>query len=62
MESLLHYLAIEIGIEVQKNCGDKLSEFKFTIAQPEHDIKVAALKKQVQEFALGFPLPGLEVL
>ena len=56
------YSAIQIGIETQKNCGEKLNEFKVAIAEPEMAAKVKSLKAEVEEFALGFPLPGLEVL
>jgi glycine hydroxymethyltransferase len=47
--------ALKVSVELQKKSGSKLQDFKKAVSESE-DIKV--LKKQVEEFASGFYMPG----
>ncbi|XP_069124280.1 LOW QUALITY PROTEIN: serine hydroxymethyltransferase-like [Argopecten irradians] len=52
---------IKMALEIQANCGPTLKEFNAKLHEDESvKAKVAALKNDVETFALAFPLPGHE--
>ena len=57
----LVFLGVLLTREIMDGCGPTLKEFK---AKVEEDVevkqKIAAIKSEVEAFALSFPLPGLE--
>jgi len=52
---------IKLSKEIHASCGPTLKEFKTKLVE-DADVKakLAALKLQVEEFALQFPLPGFD--
>ena len=48
--------AVKIGLRLQAASGPKLVDFAKAMGEDE---EVKALKAQVNEFAKGFPMPGL---
>lgn len=57
--------AVKIGLGIQdaylKENGKKIKMKAFTLAL-ENDAAIAELKKDVQEFSRGYPMPGLNSL
>ncbi|OWF52625.1 serine hydroxymethyltransferase, cytosolic-like [Mizuhopecten yessoensis] len=52
---------IQLAIETQSNCGPTIKEFNAKVHEDETvKAKIEALKKEVESFALTFPLPGNE--
>lgn len=52
---------IKLTKDIQGNCGPTLKEFKAKLAEDESvKAKISGLKKQVEEFAIQFPLPGFD--
>lgn len=48
-------------VDIGKDCGPSLKEFKAKIAEnTEVKAKITSLKKEVEEFAMQFPLPGFD--
>ncbi|XP_066139745.1 serine hydroxymethyltransferase isoform X1 [Euwallacea fornicatus] len=52
--------ALKLGIEIAKNIGPKLVDFKKEVHEKDFVEKVQALKKKVEEFSKKFPMPGFE--
>lgn len=64
-EQVVEFLhrGVTLSLDVQAQCGPTMKEFKAKLVEdPEIQKKVAALKDEVETFALKFPLPGLEEL
>lgn len=57
----LYFLGLLLSKEVTKISGPKLADFK-QVLNTNADIKaeVAALKEEVENFSLQFPIPGIE--
>lgn len=58
-------LGIELTLEIQRNMNPKatLKEFKDALAQNEkYQLKINEIRKEVEEFAGKFPMPGLPEL
>lgn len=56
---------IELTLEIQKNMNPKatLKEFKEELAQNEkYQLKIKEIRKEVEDFAGKFPMPGLPEL
>lgn len=52
---------IQLTKEIQANCGPTLKEFKAKLTDDDCvKSKIASLKKEVEEFAVRFPLPGFD--
>ena len=52
-------VGIQLTLEVQKDCGPTIREFKAKVsADAEVKAKLQVLKNDVEEFAVKFPLPG----
>ena len=50
---------VQLTLEVQKDCGPTVREFKAKVDSDEGvKAKVTALRQEVETFALQFPLPG----
>lgn len=53
--------AIELTKEVNANCGPLLKEFKAKVEEDEGvRAKIKDLKQRVENFAIGFPMPGFD--
>jgi len=53
--------ALCLAQEVNKNAsGTMLKDFKAALERPEYQAKVKDLKQRVEQFAVGFPLPGFD--
>ena len=46
--------AVLLALDIQKNSGKQLAEFKAALS----DKRVKDLRKQVEDFAEPFPIPG----
>ena len=56
-----HCVGIKLSQEIQATCGPTLKEFKAKLVEDEGvKAKIAALKKEVEVFAVQFPLPGFD--
>lgn len=58
-------LGIEVTLEIQRNMNPKatLKEFKDELAQNEkYQLKINEIRKEVEDFAGKFPMPGLPEL
>ncbi|XP_064627231.1 serine hydroxymethyltransferase, cytosolic-like [Lineus longissimus] len=54
---------VALAIEINKDCGKLLKDFKTKVtSDPVAKQKVAALRQDVENFAVQFPMPGHEVL
>lgn len=51
---------ITLTLEIQQSCGPTLREFKAKVKEQEVQDKIAVLRKEVEEFAVEFPMPGFE--
>lgn len=51
---------IALTQEIQSDCGPTLREFKEKLKEPNTVKNLAALREEVENFALQFPLPGHE--
>ncbi|WAQ96686.1 GLYC-like protein [Mya arenaria] len=52
---------IQLAKEIQDSCGPTLKEFKAKLAEDEAvKGKIAALRSEVEQFAVAFPLPGFD--
>jgi len=51
---------ITLTLEVQQSCGPTLREFKVKLQEQEVQDKIAVLRKEVEDFAVDFPMPGFE--
>lgn len=52
---------VQLTKEIQADCGPTLKEFKAKLTDDEKvKSKIGSLKKEVEEFAVGFPLPGFD--
>jgi len=51
---------ITLTLEIQQSCGPTLREFKAKVQEQEVQEKIAVLRKEVEEFAVDFPMPGFE--
>lgn len=51
---------ITLTLEIQQSCGPTLREFKAQVKTVEVQEKIAGLRKQVEAFAVDFPLPGFD--
>ena len=50
-----------MALEIHQSCGPMLKDFKTKVNEdPEVRTKIAALKEEVEAFALQFPMPGFE--
>ena len=54
--------AFVLALEVQATSGPKLVDWKKALATDAFTAKVQELKKEVEEYATKFPLPGLELI
>lgn len=50
--------AMKLAIDVQAVSGPKLVDFKKVVVSPEFELRVANLKKEVEDFASRFKMPG----
>ncbi|KAB7506743.1 Serine hydroxymethyltransferase, cytosolic [Armadillidium nasatum] len=50
--------AVLLANDIQKVSGPKLADFKQCVHKEEFSSKIEALKKEVEDFASQFPLPG----
>ncbi len=58
-------LGIEVTLEIQRNMNPKatLKEFKDELSQNEkYRLKINEIRKEVEDFAGKFPMPGLPEL
>lgn len=57
----LYFLGLLLSKEITKISGPKLADFKHVL-ETNADIKaeIAALKEEVENFSLQFPIPGIE--
>jgi len=55
-------LGIQLTVEIQASCSSKtLKDFKIKLEEDEDaKKKLEALKSEVEEFALSFPMPGYD--
>jgi len=51
---------ITLTLEIQQSCGPTLKEFKAKVKEQEVQVKIAVLRKEVEEYAVNFPMPGFE--
>jgi len=53
---------VQLAIEIQASCANRtLKDFKIKLEEDvEAKKKLAALQSEVQEFALGFRMPGYD--
>ncbi|XP_074649540.1 serine hydroxymethyltransferase, cytosolic-like [Tubulanus polymorphus] len=50
-----------LAIEIQEGCGPLLKDFKAKLSTDEGTkAKIAALREQVEKFAIDFPMPGFD--
>ena len=57
----LSFAGIELSKEVSVDCGPTLKDFKAKLEEDEKvKAKIAALRSEVETFALKFPMPGHE--
>ena len=56
------FSGVQIAIAIQASCASKtLKDFKIKMEEDEEaKKKLAALKSEVEEFALSFPMPGFD--
>merc|ERR1712032_4321 len=54
--------ALKLAVEIQASSGPKLVDFKAALVKPENEMKLTALRNEVESFAVKFRLPGQEVL
>jgi len=54
--------ALKLAVEIQASSGPKLVDFKAALMKPENEMKLAALRNEVETFAVKFRLPGQQVL
>merc|ERR1712126_449023 len=54
--------ALKLAVEIQASSGPKLVDFKAALVKPENEMKLAALRNEVETFAVKFRLPGQQVL
>merc|ERR1712032_1578022 len=54
--------ALKLAAEIQASSGPKLVDFKAALVKPENEMKLTALRNEVESFAVKFRLPGQEVL
>lgn len=52
--------AIILAQEASKDCGPLLKDFKAKLETPEFKEKIQNLKQRVENFAIGFPMPGYD--
>ena len=51
-----------LTLEIQKDCGPTVREFKAKVKEdPEVQKKIAALREEVENFAVQFPMPGFDM-
>ena len=51
--------ACEIALDIRSKSGNKFSDFKKACAEDEDVIKrISNLQKEVNDFALQYPMPG----
>jgi len=57
-EKIAHFLdrVARACVRIQEKAGKKLADF---LKELEHDAELLAIRKEVEEFSKGFPLPGL---
>ena len=56
------FAAFTLALKVQAESGPKLVDWKKCLAQPKFQEEVSVLRKEVEQFAEKFPLPGVEGL
>merc|ERR1712243_201830 len=50
--------ALKLAVEIQASSGPKLVDFKAALVKPENEVmKLAALRNEVETFAVKFRLP-----
>merc|ERR1719365_224818 len=54
--------ALKLAVEIQASSGPKLVDFKAALPKPENEMKLTALRNEVDSFAVKFRLPGQQVL
>merc|ERR1711874_788409 len=54
--------ALKLAVEIQASSGPKLVDFKAALVKPENEVKLTALRNEVETFAVKFRLPGQQVL
>ena len=55
------YLAIQLTLEAQIDCGPTMKDFRTKLAEDEKvKAKIANLRQEVENFALSFPMPGFD--
>merc|ERR1719173_76132 len=54
--------ALMFPFEIQASSGPKLVDFKAALVKTENEMKLTALRNEVESFAVKFRLPGQEVL
>jgi len=52
--------AFQLALEIQAESGPKLVDWKKALVEDKFASKVTDLKKEVEEYAVKFPLPGLD--
>ena len=53
---------IKLGLEVQKISGPDQKKFEEVLLGDQFKGKVKALKQEVEEFAVQFPMPGHDLI
>jgi len=54
--------ALKLAAEIQESSGPKLVDFKIALSNQENQTKIQSLRADIEQFSLGFRLPGQEVL
>lgn len=53
---------IKLGLEMQGVCGTDFKKFLETLKADPFKDKIAAIRKEVEEFASKFPMPGNDIM
>lgn len=53
---------LKLGLEVQQASGPEFKKFTEVLLGEQFKGKVEALRKEVEEFAVKFPMPGCDVI
>lgn len=53
---------IQLGLEVQKVSGPEQKKFVEVLLGDQYKGKVEALKHEVEEFSVKFPMPGHDII
>lgn len=53
---------IQLGLEVQKVSGPEQKKFEEVLLGDQFKSRVEALKNEVEEFSIKFPMPGHDII